>query len=97
MTFFFYPDAETEFLEAIQFLEERREGLGLEFAREVYAAIQRILFSPNSWPIYLGNNRRCFTHRFPYTIIYRFEDDQIIIWAVAHQSREPKYWTDRQS
>jgi plasmid stabilization system protein ParE len=95
MTFSFYPDAEVEFLEAIQFLDERQDGLGLEFAREVYSTIQRILYSPNSWPIYFGNNRRCFAHRFPYSIIYRVEDDHIIVWAVAHHAREPGYWTDR--
>ncbi len=33
--------------------------------------------------------------RFPYTLVYRVEGDLITVIAVAHQSREPRYWVDR--
>ncbi len=39
MKFYFHPEAERELYQAIAYYEERRNGLGLEFAEEIYAAI----------------------------------------------------------
>lgn len=36
-----------------------------------------------------------FLNRFPYSLIYGIEGDEIVIIALAHQSREPGYWADR--
>lgn len=38
MTYFFHPEAEAEFGEAVRYYDECREGLGLESAEEVQAA-----------------------------------------------------------
>lgn len=95
MTFSFYPEAETEFIEAIAYLEDQQDGLGLDFSREVFATIQRIIFLPEAWPPYFKGTRRCLTKRYPYAVIYRIEEDFVLIWAVAHLSREPNYWSDR--
>jgi hypothetical protein len=48
MTHVFHPEAELEFLEAISYYEARKEGLGYEFAIEVYAALERILEHPQA-------------------------------------------------
>ena len=39
MKFKFHPEAEEEFNSAIDYYEETKEHLGLEFASEVYATI----------------------------------------------------------
>jgi hypothetical protein len=41
MTYGFHPEARLEYLEAIDFYESRRTGLGAVFTREVEATIQR--------------------------------------------------------
>jgi len=61
----FHPDAETELNEAIAYYNERQNGLGLEFAREVDLAIQNILSFPHAWAPLSPNTRRCLTNRFP--------------------------------
>jgi hypothetical protein len=43
MKYSFHPEATEEFLEAISYFEECREALGLEFSKEVFATIQRII------------------------------------------------------
>lgn len=48
MNFFFHPEAEEEFLAAIDYYEEREENLGLDFALEVYAAIGRATEHPKT-------------------------------------------------
>ncbi|MDO8094347.1 MAG: hypothetical protein Q6360_12795 [Candidatus Brocadiales bacterium] len=41
------------------------------------------------------NLRRCLLSRFPYGLIYGVDADAIIVVAVSHLHREPRYWIDR--
>ncbi len=95
MKFIFHPEASHELNHAIDFYEERQEKLGTEFMEEVYATIQRIIEFPNNFPRHSKNTRKCFTNRFPFTIIYQIKPEEILIIAVAHQSRKPGYWKER--
>jgi hypothetical protein len=47
----FHPDAESEFLLAIDFYEDREAGLGRDFALEIYSTVERILTYPDAWPV----------------------------------------------
>jgi hypothetical protein len=51
MTFYFHKEAETEFLEAIEYYESCTPGLGEDFSLEVNSTIQNILFACLSLPI----------------------------------------------
>jgi plasmid stabilization system protein ParE len=95
--FSFHPEAKTEYLEAVQYYNQRRAGLGAEFSIEVEATIAQILNAPKRWPILEQDIRRCLTHRFPYGIIYSIENDSVLILAVMHLSRKPGYWKNRQT
>ena len=95
MKFLFHPEAEQEFLEAIDYYEKIKQNLGYEFATEVYQTIQRIIQFPNSWHRLHNNIRRCLTNRFPYGIIYYKKDNTIIILAVMQLNRKPDYWKNR--
>jgi toxin ParE1/3/4 len=97
MTYGFHPEARLEYLEAIDFYESRRSGLGAAFTREVEATIQRILEEPTRWRTIEQDVRRCLTHTFPFGILYTVEEDSILIVAVAHGSRDPGYWQHRTS
>lgn len=33
--------------------------------------------------------------RFPFSIVYEIVNNEIVIFAVAHQSRRPQYWKGR--
>jgi hypothetical protein len=43
MKFYFHEYAETEFSRAVDYYEDCQHGLGIEFAEEVYSAINRIM------------------------------------------------------
>ncbi len=91
----FHPEAEKEFLEAIEYYEQREENLGFDFAVEVYATINRAAEHPKAWPILEGEVRRCQTSRFPYAVLYSEEADGIFVLAVMHLHRDPDYWKHR--
>ena len=95
MRYAFHPEAETEFVRAVEYYEEREEGLGLDFAVEIYSAIERILAHPKAWPVLEDDIRRSLVRRFPYGLLYAEEEDKIFIAAVMHLHREPDYWKHR--
>jgi toxin ParE1/3/4 len=97
MTFSFHPEAEEEFLESIEFYEERENGLGYDFSVEVFTAIRNIVAHPGSWPVVEDDISRCLTNRFPFGVLYSIEPNGgIFIVAVMHQRRRPGYWKGRQ-
>ncbi len=97
MNFRFHPEAEVEFNDAIDYYEESQEHLGLQFAQEVYAAIQRIIDFPLAWHPMTKTTRRCLTKRFPFGVIYIATDDEIVIVAIMHLHKKPDYWQQRKA
>ena len=95
MKYVFHPEAEAEFLAAIDYYEGCEPGLGYDFSIEVHSTIENILSFPKAWPILEEDIRRCLTRRFPYGIVYSQDGDVIFILAVMHLHRDPDYWKDR--
>ena len=96
MTYSFHPEAEIELVSAIEYYEECKRGLGLEFAKEVYSTIHnRIMQYPYAWQAIDKDNRRCLLNRFPFGIIYYIKDKNIVILAVMQLNKKPNYWKNR--
>jgi hypothetical protein len=95
MKFFFHEYAETEFERAAEYYESCRHGLGMEFAQEVYATIDRIIQYPEAWTRMSRNTRRCLVNRFPFGVIYQVKSGFVRIIAVADLRRRPAYWMGR--
>jgi plasmid stabilization system protein ParE len=91
----FLEPAQIEFEEAVNYYNRQREHLGDEFAAEVLNAINRIVTHPEAWTRLSNRTRRCRTNRFPYSVIYQIRGDKILVVALAHSKRKPKYWRDR--
>ena len=85
-------NAEAEAMHAIKHYEACRDGLGLDFSRELDAGFEWILQHPLAWPVFDEGARRCQLRRFPYVVVYRVMTDHITVLAVMHQHREPGYW-----
>jgi hypothetical protein len=95
MRFYFHEDAETEFDKAVEYYEDIQPGLGLEFSREVYGAIKRVLQFPEAWSSNSKNTRRCLVNRFPFGVIYQLKSGMVRIIAVADLRRRTGYWLNR--
>jgi len=88
------PGAEAELAEAIEWYEERREGLGGELLELARATFERILEAPHQLPSWVGDReyRRLVLAHFPYSIIFTYDDAEVRIVAFAHARRKPGYW-----
>lgn len=95
MKFLFHPEAEAELIEAADYHESKETGLGVDFAMEIYSAIERIASFPMAWPKIEPEIRRCLVRRFPYGILYSDNRDTILIVAIMHLHRKPDYWKYR--
>ena len=79
----------------IDYYDQQRCGLGLEFAEEVELALERIEFYPEAWSRISRRVRRCLVHRFPYGVIYETRDDRLIVLAIQNFYRKPQHWKSR--
>jgi toxin ParE1/3/4 len=91
------PAAQAELDGAVDWYEERGEGLGMKFLLLVDQALQEIQSSPATFPRWEHDARfRQFVmQRFPYIVFYREQADRIDVIAIAHGAREPGYWLKR--
>jgi plasmid stabilization system protein ParE len=91
----YHSEARIEFFEAAEYYEEQVVGLGDEFIYEVERVLDIILQHPFIGTKITSTERRFFTSRFPYGIIYSVEDDLIKIFAVMNLRQRPGYWKHR--
>ena len=88
--------ARDEVIKAAEYFDEQAVGLGNRFLEEIDKAVREIAEMPLAWPITkYGTRKRILISPFPYSINYRIVGAEIVIIAVAHQSRDENYWLDR--
>jgi plasmid stabilization system protein ParE len=85
----FVPLAEVEFEDARLWYEKQQPGLGMEFAIEVEAAIERIRQSPEMYARVSKDYRRVILKRFPYAIYYEFTGEIATVYTVFHCAQNP--------
>ena len=93
----FLPSAEAELLAEVTFYSDAREGLGVRFQVAVEVTLARALAHPTSGVAGRRSTRRLAIKGFPFFLIYRSAADELLVVAVAHQSRRPDDWLARVS
>lgn len=92
-------DAEAELAAAADRYEAERPGLAAQFLLVVRAALVKVSHFPASGVATRARGRaavrRVVLPRFPFSLVYVDDDDAIVVIAVAHTSRRPKYWLGR--
>jgi hypothetical protein len=91
----FHEAADAELTEAVAYYDGKAAGLGDRFLAEVKLASRSIEQYPEIAPAIDYGVRAKVLSRFPYTLMYVFDEHELFIVAVAHQSRRPGYWADR--
>ena len=91
----FRLEAQTEFDEAFDWYEQQQAGLGVDFLSCVAEVLERINSMPESCAVVFQDVRRAIVKKFPYSVLYQIEVDQIVVLAVFHSKRDPKIWQAR--
>ena len=88
----FRKRARAEVLEARDWYDARSPGLGLEFARAVDATLALVQRMPEAFTRARGDVRQVVLRRFPYTILFAYEKDEIVVLTVHHDRQAPTRW-----
>ena len=91
----FLIPAQLELDDTVAWYNQRSEGLGQEFLDELDRVVRRAIRFPLSCPKIEPGIRRGLIARFPFGLIYGVDDDTLVVIAVAHLHRRPRYWIER--
>ena len=82
-------------IEAALYYEEADDQLGGTFLDDIQHAIDSVRDHPELGVAIAYGFRRALVRRFPFSIVYFVEVEEIVVVAVAHHRRGPEYWKGR--
>jgi len=83
------PLAAMEVIEAYDWYELQREGLGTEFLHELETFYESLQRNPHSYAYYEAPVRQGKIARFPYVVVYEVFDTTIVIYSVFMSKQDP--------
>jgi plasmid stabilization system protein ParE len=95
MRVLFRPEARDDVIHARDWYEKQSAGLGGEFVRALEAAVAVANRNPDAFPEASGEFRRVLLRRFPYSLVYQFHGDTLVVLACFHHRRNPRTLSDR--
>ena len=91
----FLPAAEAELLNEVTYYSNIQDGLGIKFEHAVESAVNNAVSNPLGGAPSPKGTRSRLVKGFPFSIVFRVSDTEILIVAVMHHRRKPSYWADR--
>ena len=74
---------------AVAFYESRSPGLGDRFVRELERIAAIVCEHPRRFRCFQGEARRAWLRRFPFAIVYRVDEDLVVVLGCFHARRNP--------
>jgi plasmid stabilization system protein ParE len=91
----FFIEASDELEEAEQWYRARDEKVADNWRKEVRAKIRSIAQHPELWAVDRSGIREVRVGDYKHKVVYRLHGNAIEIVAIAHTSRNPRYWKRR--
>ena len=90
MNLFYTAYAKADLASSFTWYETQRKGLGFDFLDCVEIAIKAIIRNPESSPKTHQNFHRKIIRRFPFSIFYTIESENIVVHAVFDNRQDPE-------
>ena len=91
----FVAPVRRELLAEVIYYNNKELGLGGRLLAAVKEATARALAYPLTGTPASESTRRIFLKDFPFALVYRPDEDGIVIFALSHHARRPEYWRNR--
>jgi len=90
------PEAEAELADAVSFCSEHfGRAAAKDFLKTFESKVRLISEFPGVGTATPKGRRLFPIGRYPFSVLYRVDENVILIGAVAHHSRRPGYWKKR--
>lgn len=87
--------AQGDVVQARDWYEAQRIGLGVRFIDAMNRVLTRVGDNPVVFPVVHGHVRRAFVGRFPYDVYFEVARDHVRVVAVVHLRRAAETWRRR--
>ena len=87
----FLEEALGEYDAAVDYYIKKNEIVTRRFVAEFESGVEAILASPSRWRKEGESTRIYRMPNFPYSLIYRVAEEEVILVALAHHRRRPGY------
>ncbi len=85
-----YTDrAKGDIEQALIWYEKQRRGLGFDFLDCIEIAVKSIMDNPEIYKMSYKNFRSCVARRFPFSIFYTIEPNEIVVHSVFNNRQNP--------
>ena len=91
----FLPAAEIELLKEVTYYSKARKGTGLRFQAAVQAALSRAATHPLGGAPSFKETRSVLVKGFPFSVVYRPSQNELLVVAIAPHRKRPQYWSSR--
>ena len=91
----FLPAAELEFAKELAYYSKARSGAAERFEASVEAAAQMAKRHPQGGAPSFKGTRTFRIKGFPFSLVYRASEQEVLIVAIAPHSKKPNYWAAR--
>jgi len=89
--------ASQDLLDGYNFYEKQDKGLGSYYLDSLFSDIDSLLIYAGIHPQFHAQYHRMLSKRFPFSIYYRIEESEILIYAVLDCRRSPAWIRNRLS
>ena len=91
----FLPAAELELLREIAYYSKARSGTGVRFNEAVRQTVLRAVHHPQGGAPSYGETRTMLVKGFPFSVVYRASEKELLVVAIAPHLKQPYYWQSR--
>jgi hypothetical protein len=84
------PLAAIEIIEAYDWYELQKQGLGVEFLNELDLFYKSLIRNPTTYSYYDKPVREGKINRFPYVVVYEIISENIVIYSVFMTRQNPE-------
>jgi toxin ParE1/3/4 len=91
----FLPAAELELLREIAYYSKTSSGTGSRFNEAVRQAVLRSVHHPQGGAPSFGKTRTMLVKGFPFSMVYRASEKELLVVAIAPHRKRPYYWQSR--
>lgn len=82
-------EARQDIVDAYDWYEEQKQGLGEQFLKQFRTTCNDILIAPTGYQ-HFNNYRQIPMHLFPYVVLYEMMEETIVVLAVFNTHQHPR-------